>query len=507
MTTPIRPACPNELLFDGRAATPIGASHRRHSFSSFVRRRAPVVVAFLVAVPWFLSHGAAWRDGGGIPAYPASATLLWEHRSGEPGQDDFVRGDAIATGGDAVFVAGSSGNDFLVQAYSADDGRLLWADAFDKAGGHDDALGVTQAGRQVFAVGGADIPANFLGIPLIRAYERETGRLLWQHEVADVRGIFDSAVVHARTVIAAGGNLAWLVQAYDAETGSVQWVDRFGVGTSNRAIGVAEHGGRVFVVGRARPLGRTLSWFVRAYDATSGGVLWEDHSAVGIGGQAQSVAVAGNRVIVAGNVVTRTTTAPFVNTDWRIRTYDAASGALLWEDVVDKGGPGFPEGPYSVAVLGDLAFVAGSGGPGCNFFFTFSPDCDFVVRAYELESGRVLWEDQLNRGDFDQAISVTAHDGRAFVVGQGGSGCTEQVNNCDILIRVYKATSGQVLWEDQVDSLGTEDAAVAVAVAGGKVFAAGYFYEPDDLHPDVLIRAYDAGVGDGDGRHIPPNPY
>ena len=91
---------------------------------SSVRRRAPVVVAFLAAVPWFLAHGGAWRGGGQIPADSPPPTLLWEHRAGEPGKDDFVRGDANATGGDAVFVAGSCGNDFLVQAYSADDGRL-----------------------------------------------------------------------------------------------------------------------------------------------------------------------------------------------------------------------------------------------------------------------------------------------------------------------------------------------------------------------------------------------
>jgi glucose dehydrogenase len=233
---------------------------------------------------------------------------------------------------------------------------------------------------------------------------------------------------------------------------------------------------------------------VRAYDASSGDVLWEDHVPVGIGGQANSVGVEGNRVIVAGTVITPTTTPPFRNTDWRIRTYDARTGALLWEDVVDKGGWLFPEGAHAVAVLGNRAFVAGSGGTGCTLFVTPQPNCDFIVRAYELQSGRLLWEDQLNRGDIDQAISVTANDGRAFVVGQGGNGCNLQ-NKCDILIRVYKANSGQVIWEDQVDSIGTEDAAVSVAVAGGKVFVGGYFLEPDEVHVDLLVRAYDAGVG------------
>src|SRR5262245_55097816 len=63
--------------------------------------------------------------------------------------------------------------------------KLLWEDAFDRAGGRDAASGVTPAGGRVFAVGGADIPADFSGIPLIRAYGSETGHLLWQPKVAD----------------------------------------------------------------------------------------------------------------------------------------------------------------------------------------------------------------------------------------------------------------------------------------------------------------------------------
>jgi glucose dehydrogenase len=425
--------------------------------------------------------------------------LLWEDRFGEPGKNEFPGSDAIAASDGVVFVAGSAENDFLVRAYSAVDGKLLWADVFDRAGGIDDAIGITPAGGKVFALGGADLPPTFLGIPLIRAYESKTGRLLWQQELADSQGVFDSAVVHEETVIAVGGNLAWLVQAYDAETGTVQWGDRFGVGTSNRAIGVAEHNGRVFVGGRARPPGAALNWFVRAYDASSGNVLWEDHAPAGIGGQVGSVAVEGNQVIAVGTVVARTTTPPFINTDWRIRAYDVKTGALLWEDVVDKGGFFFPEGALDVAVLGGRAFVAGGGGAGCSVDVTAPNNCDFIVRAYELKSGQLLWEDQLDRAPFDLATSVAAKDGRVFSLGLGGNDCDNSgLTNCDILIRAYKPKSGKVLWEDQVDSMGTDDTGQGIAADGGNVFAAGFVLDTADFLADLLVRAYDASGDDED---------
>ena len=272
----------------------------------------------------------------------------------------------------------------------------------------------------------------------------------------------------------------------------------------NRAIGVAEHDGRVFVSGRAQPLGAAHSdWFVRAYDASSGTVLWEDYAPDRIGGQAGLIAVEGNRVIAVGSVVTRTTTPPFSNHDWRIRVYDAKTGALLWQDIVDKGGFSFPEAAFDVTVLDGRAFVVGSGGAGCSLNVTAPDNCDFIVRAYKLKTGRLLWEDQLDRAPFDLATSVAAKDGKVFALGLGGNDCDNSeltLTNCDLLIRAYKPKSGKVLWEDQVDSMGTDDASEDIAADDGKVFVASVVVDPTDLLGDLLVRAYDAEGDDDEDR-------
>ena len=448
------------------------------ALSLSARRCASVALVLLGVVAWLVADGDAWsnRRHSLRPTPPGPAPLLWEDRFGQPGRDEFPLAHGIAATNKALFVVGaaqsaSGDHDFLVRAYSAADGRLLWAeDVFDRAGGRDEAIGVTSAGEWVYAVGGANIPANLLGIPLVRAYDSATGHLLWHHEFTHGRGFFGRAVVHKDTVVAVGGNTTWLVQAYHTETGAVQWEERFGVGTNNRATSVAAHAGRVFVSGRAWPPGAArTNWFVRAYDASSGHVLWDDHAPDSLGSSAFSIAVEGSRVIAVGNLITRTTTRPFVNVDWRIRAYDAKTGALLWQDVVDKGGMFAPEIPLEVTILDGRAFVVGGGGVGCQSIVIAPDNCDFIVRAYELESGQLLWEDQLDRGPFDLAVAVTARDGKVFALGLGGNQCDNSgQTNCDIVLRVYEAQSGTLLWEDQVDSMGTDDTAQGVAASGGE---------------------------------------
>jgi glucose dehydrogenase len=434
-------------------------------------------------------------------AHAAGGDLLWEDRFGQPGSDENPALGAIAAGNGAVFIAGKTrrgggDTDFLVRAYDATDGRLLWRDSFDRGGGDDDALGITLAGERVIAVGAGNLDANFVGIPLIRAYDSKTGLLLWQNELADGRGVFGRAVVHQGRVIAVGGNTDWLIQAYEAETGAALWQDRFGVGTGNRAISVAEGDGRVFVGGKARPPSGRLSWLVRAYDAASGNVLWEDYPVPSAFAQATRIAVEGNRVIAVGLVSTSTPTPPFFNRDWLVRVYNAKTGKLLWQDLVDKGGFGFPEGASDVTVRKGRAFVAGSGGSGCGPSVAAPDNCDFIVRAYALETGQLLWEDQLNRAPLDLADSIAAADHRVFAGGSGGNNCDLSGGpaTCGMIVRAYDAKTGELLWEDQVDSIEAGVVGQGVATHGGSVFATGYFLTPGFfLHG--LVRAYDAGIG------------
>ena len=428
---------------------------------------------------------------------PVVPQPLWQQRFGQPGLDESPGSDAMAVAAGTVFLAGSAGNangdsDLLVQAYDATDGSLVWQDRFDTPGAVDIGVGVTTADGRVFGMGGTHFG---VGIPTLRAFDARNGRLLWQNQVSDVWGTFDSAVSYKGSVIGVGGNGTWFVEAYDAATGALRWRDRFGVGSGNRANSVAEHARRVFVGGRARPAGLPFNWFVRAYDAESGAVLWDDHEAAGSFAQVQAVAVEGDRLIAVGRVQTNLPAAPFTDMDWLIRTYDTKSGQRLWEDRVDTGGIDFIASPFDVAVRDGRAFVAGTGGRNCGVRTTAPDNCDFIVRAYAMDGGRLLWEDRVDRAPIDQSISIAANDLAVFAVGNGGNNCAGlELTNCDLLVRAYEPGTGSVIWDDQVDVDGTDNFAQAVRVYRDAVFVSGYVLQPD-FTADLTVGAYEAIPG------------
>ena len=109
-------------------------------------------------------------------------------------------------------------------------------------------------------------------------------------------------------------------------------------------------------------------------------------------------------------------------------------GRLLWEDTVDEGD--FDQA-FAVAALEDRVFVAGFVG---NFGHR-----DFFIQAYDARTGTRLWQDRVDNGSNDFASGVVAAGKRVFVSGATGSCCA------DWLIRAYDAETGHLLWEDRFD--------------------------------------------------------
>ena len=183
-------------------------------------------------------------------------------------------------GGSRVFAAGRGGRaagflDFLVRAYDAKTGDLLWERQFDVAGGEDEANGIAVHGSRVFAVGFGGEPGQDEDF-LVRAYNAQTGDLLWGDQF-DLTGSDDEAravavggsgVFAVGFGIAANGKLDFLVRAYDAQTGDVLWQDQFDkAGNSDQALNVTVGGGKVFAVGVGETAGNDGDFVVRAYDA------------------------------------------------------------------------------------------------------------------------------------------------------------------------------------------------------------------------------------------------
>lgn len=317
-----------------------------------------------------------------------------------------------------------------------------------------------------------------------------------------------------------GAPADWFVNAYDIRTGAVIWIDRFDrAGQFDNAFAVAVDGGQVFVAGETAPAaGDEDDFTVRAYDARNGELLWQDIFDFGGFDEAFDVAVGSGIVVAVGGGVSAAGSEHLI-----VRAYDAATGALIW--TLTSGGLGGDSEAAAVAIDGNRAFVAGLAGAGTGTCVgglgpaaesaegPYRGDCDLLVVALDLASGRLHWGDLVNiGGNFDEALSIAAQHGKVAVVGVGtppGSACQGDFpssGNCDWLVRVYDGGTGTFLWGDLFDrdpAPGGFDRANGVVMDAGAIFVSGFTAAPfgNCTTPtsggdcDFTVRAYDATTG------------
>ena len=170
------------------------------------------------------------------------------------------------------------------------------------------------------------------------------------------------------------------------DAGALVWEDVHHVSRFQQAFSVATRRGRVFSVGYVvAPGGRDA--VVRANDGEAGALVWQDRVNKGGDEFASGVAADAHRVYVSG-----ATFRPGTGYDWLLRAYHPDTGQLLWESVLDmNGGDDIPRGT-ALAVADGLVFLAGFGmnvqGDG---------DLDYLLRAYDAATGAVVWQDQLDQ--------------------------------------------------------------------------------------------------------------
>ena len=176
----------------------------------------------------------------------------------------------------------------------------------------------------------------------------------------------------------------------------------------------------------------------------------------------------------------------------------AIGGDLLWQDRVDKAAAS--DGAFAIAVQGARVFAAGfvAADGSCNRSDVIG-NCDYSVRAYEAKTGHLLWEDQVDKAEgFDLALAVAVRGGRVFAAGwvdaDGSCIPLAEAGNCDFFVRAYEAKTGHLLWEDQFDGAGDHDLAGTIAAGGGQVFAGGVVTNAAG-DGDWLVRAYEAKTG------------
>ena len=387
---------------------------------------------------------------------------------------------------------------------------VLWQDQLNGSANEEDiATAIAVHGNRVFVVGkirnlvtGDDF--------VIRVYHAKRGSLLWQDQVdgdADGPDIANSVAVQGHRVFVGGfidnhgtGNDSTL-RAYNAYTGAVLWENAVENGTVNA---IAVEGKRVFAAGTSD---------ISAYHINTGDLLWQKPASP----TPASDAIAGkkNRVIVAEGGARK--------------TYFAKTGELLWEHqtgystaraVAIAGKRAFMAGwgtyskkdwYYSLiwaynTYTGRLLWTAGEEPAAANALAVFknrvfvagesdNGGClrcgEFNVQALHFRTGKMLWANRLRGSDkngINVAYAVAAQGDRVFAAGESENLHT----GIDFAVRAYHARSGKLLWQNQYNgSSDGDDAAKAIAVAGNRVFVVGTVENTTTGH-DFAVRAYKA---------------
>jgi len=231
---------------------------------------------------------------------------------------------------------------------------------------------------------------------------------------------------------------------------------------------------------------------VRAYDAASGALIWEDlipdstHDS-----NTFQVVARGDRVVAIASV----------NDDWLVRCYDAATGAVRWTQtysLLGAGIPGMYDAPIQVGMDGSTVVVGGYGSTeiyGTEKYPKASRD--WVVRAYDAASGDLLWYDHSGSStDVDEAEGgIVVYDGRAYALGF----LSEIVGDTHTLVRAYDARSGKILWNDSETRGGLPyGITITLAADAGMMTAVSYIKgtrppgapNPDSEGSDLLVKTY-----------------
>lgn len=365
-------------------------------------------------------------------------------------------------------------------------GNLLWQDVFSLAKQDNEALSVATERNRIF-VAGTGQQSNSEAAWVVRSYEASTGKLLWRDVLNPGGGnaVALGIAVHHNLVAAAGaGNTTedlnsslWIVKAYHAPSGELRWQDQFdNAGRFAEARAIAVTLTHVIAAGRATGVGGEDEWLVRAYDTWSGALKWEDRrELVGKDQSAQAITVMGDHLFVAGGAINSDALG-----DWMVRAYDIKSGTLLWEDQLGEAGGFFSA--FSITAQDGTVFAAGT-------LNTLTEGNHWIVRAYQADSGNMLWEDRFNTGSGPGARSITTSKSGVFATGG-----IDLPTDHAMLVKAYDPTTGAPQWQDRIDFDRAGTGGTAITIKGHRVYAVGA--GPLEFIEYWFVRMYDGRNGE-----------
>ncbi len=168
--------------------------------------------------------------------------------------------------------------------------------------------------------------------------------------------------ISSTNLYAASGDLVWS-----------NYYDREGSG-DDVANAVDARAGQVFAAGYTETATRGKAFTVRAYNGTTGARLWTSNhnwASSDLDDEAKDVVVYGGRVFAVGYTTTAARGRAFT-----VRAYNSTTGALLWSDYYNRQNNTLDDEAMAVASSGTSVFAAG-------FTWTVAGDPAFSVRAYQ----------------------------------------------------------------------------------------------------------------------------
>jgi PQQ-like domain len=257
--------------------------------------------------------------------------------------------------------------------------------------------------------------------------------LLWerQRDVSGAADVLQSVSTIGNTAVTAGnasvtGGLDLSVQNYSAN-GDLRWADQTPLASNiNTRVFTASAGINSFVAGYKSIIPDNSDIFVRGYNTITGNVLWSDFIDKGTNDLPQGLAASPSAVVVVG--YGGNTSSPNTGLNALIRAYNPETGRVLWENVIDKGDK-IDDIAWAVCIDGDEVFVAGTSN-------VIGETRNMIVRGYNASTGQLLWE--IRRPGISPT-AITARLGRLFVAGS---------TNSNIFLAAFKQSNGRLIWED-----------------------------------------------------------
>ncbi len=206
-----------------------------------------------------------------------------------------------------------------------------------------------------------------------------------------------------------------------------------------------EEKGTIVAAGFGYQIGDISTITVKVYDAATGEVLSEDVYELSVMEEHRAAPdTSWGRLFAGGVGLGSADLSNFV-----LRVYDARTGKFQWEGQLNLT-------PHEESGTGQtISFVAPRHAPA-TMIDTNEPAIRqpiFSLRAMEISTGRVVWEDQFSADGFG---TTKFQQVAARLIGLDETSAVV-THAFDFRIRMFDFTAQEVLWEDQVSQQGSEE--------------------------------------------------